>query len=89
MWICENISVCRNFSPFLAFSLFDFKYLGARIASSLSDFRQQRGVAWSNFWKLETIWRSTSLPLHLKLRCFAYFVHTFIWCRVMDTRYNY
>ena len=48
----------------------DFQYLGAQIASPLSDFCRQRGIAWSNFWKLQTIWRSASLSLHLKLRLF-------------------
>ena len=41
-------------------SVEDFKYLGARITLSFSDFRQRRGIAWSNFWKLHTIWRSNS-----------------------------
>ena len=39
----------------------ELKYLDARLASSLPDFPQQRGIVWSNFWKLQTIWRSTSL----------------------------
>ena len=39
----------------------EFKYLDARLASSLPDFRQRRGIVWSNFRKLQTIWRSTSL----------------------------
>ena len=47
-----------------------FKYLGPQIASSFSDFRQQRGIAWTNFWKLQTIWGSTGLSVHLKLRLF-------------------
>ena len=33
----------------------DFKYLGAWIALFLSHCRQQRGIAWSNFWKLQVI----------------------------------
>ena len=48
----------------------DFEYLGARIALSLSDFRQRRGITRSNFWKLQIIWRSNNLSLHLKLRLF-------------------
>ena len=48
----------------------DFKYLGTRIDSPLSDFRQRRGIAWSKFWKLQTIWTCTSLSLHLKFRLF-------------------
>ena len=47
-----------------------FKYLVTRITSFLLDFRQRRGIAWINFWKLQTIWKSTSLSLHLKLRLF-------------------
>ena len=43
----------------------DFKYLDAKITSSLSGSRLQRGIAKSNFWKLQTIRRSTSLSLHL------------------------
>ena len=39
----------------------DFRHLGARIASSLPDFRQQRGIAWSNFWKLQTLFDSLIL----------------------------
>ena len=39
----------------------EFKCLGARLASLLLDFRQRRGTTWSNFWKLQAIWRSTSL----------------------------
>ena len=27
----------------------DFKYLGTRLASSLPDFRQRRGIVWNNF----------------------------------------
>ena len=48
----------------------EFKYLGARISSTLSDFKQRRGIAWSNFWKLQRIWKSNDLSLQLKLRLF-------------------
>ena len=48
----------------------DFKYLGAKIASSYNDFKQRRGIAWSQFWKLEKIWRSKEMTLKLKLRLF-------------------
>ena len=44
----------------------EFKYLDARPASSLPDFRQRRGIAYSNFLKLQTIFKSTSLSLQLK-----------------------
>ena len=43
-----------------------FKYLANGIASCLSDFRQRRGIAYSNFLKLQTICKSTSLSLELK-----------------------
>ena len=39
----------------------EFKYLGARLTSSLPEFRQRRGIFWNNLWKSQTIWRSTSL----------------------------
>ena len=48
----------------------NFQYCNTQIASFLSDFHQQKGIALSNFWKLQTIWRSTSLSLNLKLRPF-------------------
>ena len=47
-----------------------FKYLGAKIASSYNDFKQRRGIAWNQFWKLEKIWRSKDLTINLKLRLF-------------------
>ena len=43
-----------------------FKYFANGIASCLSDFRQRRGIAYSNFLKLQTIFKSTSLSLQLK-----------------------
>ena len=48
----------------------DFKYLGANIASSYKDFKQRRGIAWSQFWKLDKIWRSSQISNKLKLRLF-------------------
>ena len=48
----------------------DFKYLGSKILSSMTDFLQRRGIAWSNFWRLQRVWQSNQLPLHLKLRLF-------------------
>ena len=47
-----------------------FKYLGAKIASSYDDFKRRRGIVWSQFWKLEKIWRSTKISLKLKLHLF-------------------
>ena len=47
-----------------------FKYLGDKIASSYDDFKQRRGIVWNQFWKLEKVWRSTKIPLKLKLQLF-------------------
>ena len=47
-----------------------FNYLGAKIASSYDDFKRRRGIAWSQFWKLEKIWRSAKISLKLKLHLF-------------------
>jgi len=48
----------------------DFCYLGSMISSPLQDLRLRRGMAWSVFWKLETVWRSQSLNLETKARLF-------------------
>ena len=48
----------------------DFKYLGAKITSSYDDFKWRRGIAWSQFWKLEKVWRPTKISLKLKFRLF-------------------
>ena len=48
----------------------DLKHLGAKIASSYDDIKQRRDIAWSRFWKLEKVWRSTKISLKLKLRLF-------------------
>ena len=39
----------------------DFCYLGSMMTSSLDDLKRRRGIAWSNFWKLEHIWQSQSV----------------------------
>ena len=45
----------------------DFKYLGAKVASLYDDFKRRSGIAWSQFWKLGKVWRSTKISLKLKL----------------------
>ena len=45
----------------------DFRYLGSMVVKSLSDFKRRHGLSWSVFWKLEKIWRSDSVPIHLKI----------------------
>jgi len=46
------------------------RYLGSMAASSLDDIKRRRGIAWSNFWKLEHIWRSQTVNITTKLRPF-------------------
>ena len=48
----------------------DFCYLGSMISSPLDDLRRRRGMAWSAFWKLETVWRSQPISLETKLSLF-------------------
>ena len=48
----------------------DFKYLGATIMSSLTEFNIRRGIAWSSFWKLISIWKSKQLSIELKMKLF-------------------
>ena len=48
----------------------DFRYLGSMVASSRTDFKKRHGLSWSVFWKLEKIWRSNSVPIHLKIELF-------------------
>ena len=44
----------------------DFKYPVAYIVNCHVDFKRCRGLAWSQFWKLETIWKSKGISLSLK-----------------------
>jgi len=48
----------------------DFKYLGSMMGSSQADIAIRRGQAWEAFWNMKAIWRSTELPLHLKVCIF-------------------
>ena len=48
----------------------DFKYLGAYIANCHQDLKRRKGIAWSQFWKLITIWKSSEISLQLKLHLF-------------------
>ena len=45
----------------------DFKYLGAKMASTESDIANRKSLAWIAFWKLIKIWRAPHIPLKLKL----------------------
>jgi len=48
----------------------DFKNLGSIMASSQAHIAIRRGQAWGVFWNMKAIWRSTELPLHLRVRIF-------------------
>ena len=48
----------------------DFKYLGAYIANSNTDFKRRKGLAWSQFWKRTTVWKSNEISLSVKLHLF-------------------
>ena len=40
------------------------------MASSISDLNRRKALAWATFWKLEKIWRSSSISLATKIRLF-------------------
>ena len=50
------------------------KYPRARVVSSRTDLLNRRGTAWSVFWILDKVWRSSELSLLLKLRLFDYLI---------------
>ena len=58
----------------------DFKYLGAKIASSCDNFKRRRGIAWSQFCKLEKVWKPTKMSLKLKLRLFDSLILSILLC---------
>ena len=47
-----------------------FKYLGAYITNCHTDFKRRKGLAWSQFWKLTTVWKSKDISLSVKLHLF-------------------
>ena len=48
----------------------DFKYLGASITNYHTDFKRRKGLPWSQFWKLVTVWKSKDISLSVKLHLF-------------------
>ena len=48
----------------------DFKYLDAYIANCYVDFKRRKGLAWTQFWKLATVWKSKEISLTVKLQLF-------------------
>ena len=48
----------------------DFKYLGSMMASSASDQKRRKALAWTAFRKLERLWKSPSIPISTKMKSF-------------------
>jgi hypothetical protein len=48
----------------------NFKYLGSMMLSSTTDIKVRKGQAWKAFWKMKNIWKSTTIPIHLKINIF-------------------
>ena len=48
----------------------DFRYLGSKMASAASDLKRRKALAWSAFWKLEHLWRSSQLSISTKVNLF-------------------
>ena len=49
----------------------DFRYLGSMMASSVSDLKRRKGLAWAAFWKLQRLWRSSTIHISTKVRLFG------------------
>ena len=48
----------------------NFRYLGSMMASSISDLTRRKALAWTAFWKLEKIWRSSTISIATKVKLF-------------------
>jgi exonuclease III len=48
----------------------DFKYLGSKMASTASDLKRRKALAWCAFWKLEHLWKSSLLSIPAKVKLF-------------------
>ena len=48
---------------------FDLRYFGSEMASSASDFKRRKALAWSTFWKLERCGEVPKLPISTKATC--------------------
>ena len=57
----------------------DFRYLGAYIVNCHVDFKRLRGLAWSQLWKLATLWKSKEILLSLKLHLFGSLIPSIIF----------
>ena len=48
----------------------NFRYLVSMMASSVTDFKRRKGLAWTAFWKLESLWKSLTIPISTKVKLF-------------------
>jgi hypothetical protein len=48
----------------------DFRNLGSMRASSINDLTRRKALAWTAFWKLEKIWRSSTISIATKVKLF-------------------
>ena len=48
----------------------DFKYLSSMMASSASDLKRRKALAWTAFWKLEHLMEKPSIPISTKVKLF-------------------
>ena len=46
------------------------KYLGSMVLSSSTNVKARKGQAWKAFWKMKNVWKSTAIPIHLKINIF-------------------
>ena len=52
----------------------DFKYFDAYIANCYADFKRRKGLAWTQFWKLATVWKSKEISITVKLQLFDFLI---------------
>ena len=48
----------------------NFKFLGSMMASSGNDLKRRRPLTWAASWKLQWLWRSTTIPIGTKVKLF-------------------
>ena len=48
----------------------DFTHLGSKMVSTERDVKRRLSLPWSEFWKLERLWRSKTTHLELKIKLF-------------------
>ena len=44
----------------------DFKYLGSKVSSTESDFKNRKALAWLAYWKMEKIWKAKHISITSK-----------------------